>query len=217
MRLPYPNNLPNSKSGIAPTALVLFVAILVVVGLFIYLAQRGSTPERGGSVKEESSETKHMMEDGAMMKDEKMMEGMTENDKMMDESGIMKTTKGWQGKILAGTSAPLIEFNKTDYDRARQSDKLIFLYFYATWCPICRVEVPRMHEAFNELSTDKVIGFQVNYKDTDTDRDEQTLAREQNVTYQHTKIFLKPSSAKPERFLDSWDKARYLREITSRI
>jgi thiol-disulfide isomerase/thioredoxin len=119
----------------------------------------------------------------------------------------------YQGEVLAGTSAPLLDFTKADYDKAVQSDRLIVLYFYATWCPICRAEVPKLSAAFDQLGTDDVIGFRVNYNDGDTDADEEALAREFGVAYQHTKVFLRGG----QRLLkapDSWDTARYLSEIS---
>lgn len=122
----------------------------------------------------------------------------------------------YSGKVLAGSSAPLIDFNKADYDAVLKSNKTIVLYFYATWCPICRAEVPHLYGAFNEVATDKVIGFRVNFNDADTDNDEINLARQFNVVYQHTKVFLKNGKSivkSPE----TWDKTRYLIEINKAI
>ena len=122
----------------------------------------------------------------------------------------------YRGTVLAGASATtravLLDFVKSDYEKAKQSDKLIVLYFYANWCPICKTEFPEMQAAFNTLTTDKVIGFRVNYKDSDTDKDEEALAREFGVGYQHTKVFLKNG----QRILkapDSWGQNRYRSEI----
>ena len=121
-----------------------------------------------------------------------------------------------QNKILAGKSSPLFDFTKAEYDKALRSNKLVVLYFYANWCPICKEEIPKFYEAFNELETDQVIGFRVNFNDSDTDEDETNLAREFGVAYQHTKVFLKAG----ERFLKSpetWEKERYLDEINKQI
>src|SRR3989344_3188480 len=95
------------------------------------------------------------------------------------------------GKWLAGTSAPLLDFTKADYDKEVASGKLVVLYFYANWCPICRVEFPVMQSSFNSLTTDRVVGFRVNYNDSDTDTDERDLARAFGVAYQHTEVFAK--------------------------
>ena len=119
----------------------------------------------------------------------------------------------YSGQIIAGTLAPLIDFNKKDYETALKTNKLIVLYFYANWCPICKEEtVNSLYPAFNELTNENVIGFRVNYKDNQTDSDETALAKQFGVGYQHTKVFVKNG----ERVLkapDSWNKTRYLTEI----
>lgn len=133
----------------------------------------------------------------------------------VEESEGMKKI-GYAGDLLAGTTAPLFVFNKADYDAALKTDKVIVLYFYANWCPICRFEFPTMEEVFNELSTDNVIGFRVNYNDFSTDNDEKNLAREFGVAYQHTKVFVKNG----QRILKSpegWKKERYITEINKAL
>jgi len=116
------------------------------------------------------------------------------------------------GRVLAGTTAPLLEFAKEDYDKALNSDKLVVLYFYANWCPICKEEIPHLEGAFNDLTTDRVIGFRVNYNDSDTDNEERNLAREFGVAYQHTKVLLKNGS-RVLKSPETWSKERYLSEI----
>lgn len=128
-----------------------------------------------------------------------------------------QSAEGYTGALLAGASAPLLDFVKSDYEKAKASDKLVVLYFYANWCPICKVEVANaLYPAFNELTDERVIAFRVNYNDSDTDADEMALAREFGVGYQHTKVFLKDG----KRILKSpegWDKARYLSEINKAL
>ncbi|MBI2647160.1 thioredoxin family protein [Candidatus Woesearchaeota archaeon] len=119
----------------------------------------------------------------------------------------------YQGKVLAGTeSTKYLDFNKADYDKALKEKKKILLYFYANWCPICRLEQPKTFAAFNEIKDADLIGFRINYRDSDTDADEEALAKEFGVSYQHTKVILKDG----QRVLkapDSWDKQRYLDEL----
>lgn len=118
----------------------------------------------------------------------------------------------FSGAKLAGNVSPLLDFVKADYNKARASEKLIVLYFYANWCPICREEFPKMQSAFNELTTDGVIAFRVNYNDNETDDVERDLAREFGVAYQHTKVFVK-NGARVGKYPDGWSKDRYLSEI----
>lgn len=127
---------------------------------------------------------------------------------------VVPTENGkYSGAVLAGESSPLLDFTKSDYEAFLKTDKLIVLYFYANWCPICRAEFPLMQEAFNELLTDNVIGFRVNYNDDQTDSDEKNLAREFGVAYQHTKVFVN-NGLRILKSLESWGKDRYLSEIS---
>lgn len=122
----------------------------------------------------------------------------------------------FSGMVLAGSKALVIDYNQADFDKALANKKLVVLYFYANWCPVCREEVPKMYEAFNSLEAEDVVAFRVNYNDNETDDNEKALARAHGVAYQHTKVFLKNG----ERILkspESWDKDRYLTEINNAL
>ena len=143
--------------------------------------------------------------DGPFMKAGEMMEN--------NEKESMMSSKGYTGKVLAGTEkTKYLEFNKADYGKALKEKKKVLLYFYANWCPICKKEQPETFAAFNELKDPDLIGFRVNYRDSDTDADEEALAKEFGVSYQHTKIILK-NGQRAGKFPDSWDKQRYLDEL----
>ena len=123
------------------------------------------------------------------------------------------TEPTFKGRILAGDSSPLLDFMREDYEAALKTDKLIVLYFYANWCPICAEEtVNALYPAFNELETGQVIGFRVNYRDSDTEKAEEDLAREFGVSYQHTKVFVK-NGTRVLKAPESWSKAQYLSAI----
>ncbi|PCI20327.1 hypothetical protein COB64_02275 [Candidatus Wolfebacteria bacterium] len=136
-------------------------------------------------------------------------------------SGVLKdavvSEAGYVGEVLAGTSSLVLDFNQVDYDKAIESDKLVVLYFFATWCPICIVEVENeLFPAFDELTTDQVVGFRINFNDTSTSDEEKALAREFGIAFQHTKVFVKNG----ERILktpESWEKAQYLEEINGAL
>lgn len=127
-----------------------------------------------------------------------------------------KKIEGYSGKVLAGNSSPFVEFNKTDYEKALKSGKIIFLDFYANWCPICRAEEPEIYAGFDSLTDNKIIGFRVNFNDSETDEDEKKLAKDFNVPYQHTKIFLK-EGIEISRSVDQWDKNQFIKEVNNVI
>ena len=181
--------LLKNQSRVSLVAVVIITVIIVLGGYAVFMFMASDVPEDGAMMEQSPS-----MTPDSMMKDDVMM-----ND------GTMMELK-FSGQVLAGTSSPLLDFNKVDYDKAVASGKLVAIYFYANWCPICKAEFPKMQEAFNKISDDKVVGFRVNYNDDQTDDDERELAREFGVAYQHTKVFVKNS----QRILkapESWNSA----------
>lgn len=212
MAVTYEKNL--ARGGFARSATLGIVALLiVVVGVGFYVKnqpqeQREPTGNAPVAAENESAVSGGTADAGGSASSDQ--DGITPEEQKL-------TLPLYRGTVLAGANAigraALLNFVKSDYEKAKRSDKLIVLYFYANWCPICREEFPKMQAAFNELTLDTVIGFRVNYKDSDTDKDEEALAREFGVGYQHTKVFLKNG----QRILkapDSWDQNRYRSEIS---
>lgn len=186
----------RSQKGVISISLIgaIIIIIAAIAGLSAFSTRSRSVED-----------TKDAQADAMMVSD-----GATPDDAMMQDGDSME--QRYMGAVLAGTSAPLLDFNKADYDAAVRSGKLVVLYFYANWCPICKVEFPKAQAAFNALDTDQVIGFRVNYKDNETDKDEEALARQFGVPYQHTKVFLKDGK-QVLKAPDQWDAARYTAEI----
>lgn len=60
------------------------------------------------------------------------------------------------------------------------------------------------------------MGFRVNFNDSDTDQDEKDLAKQFKIPYQHSKIILK-NGKEFSRYLDSWDKATFDKEISKAL
>ncbi|MEK6983993.1 MAG: thioredoxin family protein [Nanoarchaeota archaeon] len=162
------------------------------------------------------------------------IDGMEKKDAMTDKTGksmqndtIQKTEESisndeammekptYAGKALAGTeTTKYLEFNTDDYEKALKEKKKILLYFYANWCPICKKEQSETFEAFSKLNDPDLIGFRVNYRDSDTDEDEEALAKEFGVSYQHTKVVIKDGK-RALKSPESWDKQRYLDELSN--
>src|SRR3989344_9520477 len=144
--------MKNPQKGFATPLVIAIIALVVIIGGVSYF-----TGKQQPIVKED-----------VMVKPD---------DIMMRKEGEGMMAK-YTGTVLAGPSALLLDFTKADYDTAVKSDTLVVLYFYANWCPICKAEFPIMQKVFDELTTDTVIGFRVNYNDDQTDNDEKNLAKE---------------------------------------
>lgn len=106
-------------------------------------------------------------------------------------------------------------FTLSAYNEARSQGKTIFLEFYANWCPICKAQDPALREGLSQLSGEKWVAFQVNYKDSDTDADEEALAREFNITYQHTHIVTDASGTIKLRSNEQWSSADVVSALSS--
>jgi thiol-disulfide isomerase/thioredoxin len=223
--------MKNSQKG-AVGASVVVSGVLIVIALLAggyYITQRTSNNTGSGRVEEEEissptgviNQEETVVEEGAVMNRGEIMmepEAMTGGEAVMQEEigEQEETTSSYSGQVLAGSSAPLLVFNQADYDKAVAEGKLIVLYFYANWCPTCKAEFPSVQAAFDQLNSNKVVGFRVNFNDNETDTSEEALAREFGVPYQHTKVFVQNGNQllkSPE----TWDAQRYVSEITSRI
>lgn len=128
----------------------------------------------------------------------------------MDEGTIQD-----EPSIRSGNGTPYVPFTQSGYDKARSEGKVIFLEFYANWCPVCARQEPKIEEAFASINYSDVTGFRVNYKDSDTDDDERNMAKEFGIVYQHTHVILDPSGNVVSKSGEVWEKDRIISEIQS--
>lgn len=209
----------DTSRGIALLPIVAIVSAIVIIGIVVYVIkeQRFVAPTPADTTIEEDLDKAHK-EMSAIDPDTETETTPTTTPAKPTEPTTPApqqpiTPVSFSGTVIAGSSSPLIEFNPSDYAKALQSGRLVVLYFYANWCPVCAVEAPRgLYPAFNELGGNRVVGFRVNFNDSDTDTNEEKLAREFGVPYQHTKVFLK-NGKQVLKSPETWDKARYLSEI----
>lgn len=155
-----------NKNTLNKTFLVIVVLVIIGVGIFFFTRKQGGN--EGSSV------------DSSMP--------VPENNTI---EGKKVSKEGYSGNLLAGSGSPYLEFTKADYDKALSEGKVIFLEFYADWCPICRAQTPDLNAGFDSLSNPNVVGFRVNYNDSETDVSEKDIAKQFNITYQHTHVILK--------------------------
>ncbi len=61
------------------------------------------------------------------------------------------------------------------------------LFFYANWCPTCKPADADFSSNSIQIPSDVTL-IRVNYNDNETDADEKALAKQYNITYQHTYV-----------------------------
>jgi len=97
------------------------------------------------------------------------------------------------------------QYSKKDYEAAKAQRHPIYLYFYANWCPTCAKQEPQNVTMFNDTGKQEkyqdFVAFRVNFNDSDTDKDEEALAKEFGVTYQHTMFVLDRNGQQIKKFL----------------
>lgn len=94
-------------------------------------------------------------------------------------------------------TATYVEYTKDNLDRAASKRRVLF--FYASWCPTCRPADADFNTNIDTLPSDIAI-IRVNYNDPETSPEEQVLAQQYNVTYQHTFVQISPQGKEIARW-----------------
>lgn len=93
-------------------------------------------------------------------------------------------------KLIAGSTTRYLRFSRAHYENSLVEGKVIHLYFYANWCPICAEERPKIFDAYNKLNYLDVVGYEVHYNDNEVTDDDLYVTKLFQVPYQHTTIIL---------------------------
>lgn len=121
-----------------------------------------------------------------------------ENESMEKTSESMEKTPD----VMVKTT--YVPFTQAAYMQAQADGKIIFLEFYANWCPTCKAQAPALEDGLSRITSENFAAFRVNYKDSETDSDEQALAQKFNITYQHTHIVTNESEEVLLRSQENW-------------
>ena len=150
------------------------IVVLVLIGGGWYIANQQS---------QQAQQVKMAQEKAAMKaKEDAAMEEKKDKEAMEKKNAVMEKTN--DGKIMdKNASSRYVPYSKAMYDAA--SSKRRVLYFYATWCPSCKIANSDFTANPGKIPED-VIVLRVNYNDPDTDQDEKGLAKKYGITYQHT-------------------------------
>src|SRR3989344_5494313 len=91
----------------------------------------------------------------------------------------------------------------------------IGIFSYFSFTDDSTVEIESIEGGSEKIlagNSSKYIGFRVNYKDSATDKDEENIAEEFGIPYQHTKVIVH-NGKKVLKSLEQWNKERYLEEL----
>ena len=152
------------------------VVVLFLVGGGLFIANQNS---------KQSEQAKIEQENATLMQKE---EGATEENETPEQEALEKKEgetmmKKDGDKISQSSASRYVEYSKTVLDQSKDLRRV--LYFYATWCPSCKVANEDFTANPNKIPEDVVV-IRTNYNDPNTDADEKDLAKKYGITYQHT-------------------------------
>lgn len=153
----------SKKGNSSLIAIVVIIVIAAVVAGYYFLTN-ASQPESD------------LPTPSAAMNDTIKEEDKMERDDSMAEETTMQTT-----------GAKYVMYDKAGYEQIK--DQRHVLFFYANWCPTCKPADKEFQAKTSQIPNDITL-VRVNYNDSQTDSDEEALADEYGITYQHTFVLL---------------------------
>ena len=105
-----------------------------------------------------------------------------ENELTTEEDQVIKSGNNSQSQVQS-MNEKYVEYSEGVLEK--HEDKRRVIFFYANWCPTCRIADPDFSKNKNTFPDDVVL-IRVNYNDPNTDDNEKELADKYGITYQHT-------------------------------
>lgn len=122
----------------------------------------------------------------------------------------------YSGRVISGITSPLLIFTKSDYVRALEESRVILLYFFDDREQICKTEFLHISTAFHDLEEENVIGFILNFNETEAKRAEKIMREEMNVVAPNTKMIVKDGTIL-KKDASTWIKEKYIAEIKNAL
>jgi thiol-disulfide isomerase/thioredoxin len=173
----------NTSRGIAALPVILVLVAVAVAAAYFTRPDDGAMMEKSPSPSPSAMMEKK--DDGAMMEESPSPSPSAMMEKK-DDGAMMKKEEGAMMQ-----KASVAEYTKAAYDAAVASGKPVVLYYYANWCPICRVEFLKFQSAVAGRDAAAATYFRVSYNDSDTSADEKASAQQHQVGSQHTVVVVK--------------------------
>ncbi len=152
------------------------IVILVLIGGGWYIANQQSQQAEQAKMAQEKNAMKAKEDAAIKEKQDKEAE-------LKKDGAAMEKKEGDNVMADKNSTSRYVEYSKSAYDQAVNKRRV--LYFYASWCPICRPTDAEFKENTSKIPEDVVV-LRVNYNDPDTDQEEKDLAKKYGITYQHT-------------------------------
>jgi len=105
-------------------------------------------------------------------------------------------------------------YDETHFRQSLADGKIVFLNFYANWCPSCKKDQPKIFEFFNQLDDPNVVGYEVHYNDDETIDEDKEAAKKYRIAYQHTTVILNPQGSIVKKTLEGFNSEEIIQAIS---
>ncbi len=132
---------------------------------------------------------------------------------MMNDDSQEPNSKNEVRGTIDDVRSPIYEdFTQAKYDAAIAAGEPVYLYFWATWCPTCRAQVPineRLFSSYNGF----VHAFRINILDNDVNDEEASIASKYNVNRQHTAVLIDKSGKEVKRTVGTRSNTQLINDL----